>query len=184
MNNKMCINTTLSKTFDWIRFPLAVLVVYIHIDAIPQDSFLALSSGTMGTAEVCRKLTMIGVMDTIARVAVPAFFLMSGYLFFANMSSFTVDAYLNKLRKRVHSLLYPYLLWNLLAVAYCLLMVYSGIAPNVNGIDQAYNGHWLRWFFITPASYPLWFMRDLIIMSVCSPIIYLLVKKCILRVSH
>lgn len=65
-------NSTLSKAFKILRFPLALLVVYIHIDQVPGESFreaLIQQNWYM----MCN----IFIAQVIARLAVPCFFFMS-----------------------------------------------------------------------------------------------------------
>lgn len=47
----------------------------------------------------------------IASAAVPLFFAISGYMFFWGINSFNKDTYIKKLKKRIQSLLVPYLFW-------------------------------------------------------------------------
>ena len=49
------------------------------------------------------------VMQEILRVDIPCFIMLSAYLFYRN---FTMKRLGEKLNKRLHSLLVPYLLWN------------------------------------------------------------------------
>ena len=51
----------------------------------------------------------------ISRAAVPTFFLISGYYFFLN-TRFTLATYKDKLRKKIRTILLPYLLWNIIAI--------------------------------------------------------------------
>lgn len=97
-----------SKVIDLLRFPLIVAVVFIHgvgkdifnnFNFIPSNDFILLTN-----------LTTNG----ICRIAVPLFFLISGYLFFAK--KWNMRIYKEKLKRRVHSLLIPYLLFNLIGL--------------------------------------------------------------------
>ena len=85
------------------------------------------------------------------------FFLISGYLFFANVEKFTKEVYLQKIRRRIKTLLIPYIIWNLLMVI---------------KLKDFYLS-----FFWKPANLPLWFLRDLMIVTLLTPIIYIVVKK-------
>lgn len=104
----------------------------------------------------------------------------------------------NKIKSRIHSLLIPYLLWNFC----CFLMVVIGMAAiNIHKgeslsevflfvkeknwhIFYDYNvwGHSKNWLNYSlhetaPFDLPLWFLRDLIIVTLLTPIIYYFVKK-------
>lgn len=106
------------------------------------------------------------------------FLLISGYLFFPSKNNrFDKDAYIYKLQRRVKSLLVPYLLWNLLA--YILYVIDHGF----NIVD------FLKSFWVidipgrggsSPLDGPLWYVRNLMILMVASPCIYLISKHKVL----
>jgi hypothetical protein len=95
--------------------------------------------------------------QTLVKVAMPTFFVMSGYLFFANVKQFNKEVYWQKIRRRIKTLLLPYIVWNLLMAFKLKAFSFS--------------------IFWTPANMPLWFLRDLMIVSLLTPIFYIGVKK-------
>lgn len=107
------------------------------------------------------------------------FFFLSGLLFFNGITQ--IKDCLTKIRKRVRSLLIPYLIWN---VVFVLWYVALNCIPGVKGfINSNILGHFettiwesLCFLWIAPASFPLWFLRDLMVMVGLSPIIYLFIK--------
>ena len=135
-----------------VRLPLIILVTYAHSYGAIREGYSMLGSG-WDTYEILKIL----VSQTLVKVAVPAFFVMSGYLFFANVERFTKKVYWQKIKRRIKSLLIPYIIWNLLMAAKL-----GEISMNT---------------FIAPANMPLWFLRDLIIVSLATPIIYIGVRK-------
>jgi len=153
-------NKKLSVTFDLLRFPLAVLVVFLHIapvinttdaiEATTQSEYVYMLSNMI----VCK----------IATCAVPAFFLMSGYLMMINIKNLTLHVYVNKLKNRFKTLIIPYLLWNILAVIY----LYA-----TQQIDRPLT---LPFVFLRPANFPLWFLRDLILLTSVFPLFYIIGK--------
>lgn len=149
-------DSTLSKAFDLLRFPLAIMVVFLHIAPTPQVATLSFDwAATDGTPLYYMCLLSV---DTLALIAVPCFFFISGYLFFANAETLDRPYYLHKLRRRVHTLLIPYIIWNVLAAVYLWLTQ-----------DIYYSPQWL--VFTIPANFPLWFLRDLIVLIIASPLI-------------
>jgi surface polysaccharide O-acyltransferase-like enzyme len=135
-----------------LRLPLIVLVTYAHSYGGVTEGYSVLGSG-WDTYELLRLL----VSQTLVKVAMPAFFVISGYLFFANVETFSREVYWQKIRRRIKTLLIPYLVWNLLMAA--KLRTFSlGI-------------------FWEPANMPLWFLRDLMVVSLLTPIIYIGVRK-------
>lgn len=151
----------LSKTFDFLRFPLAVMVVYLHIDAMPSIKVLEFNWCNINGSSLYYFITVL--VFKIAALAVPCFFVMSGYLLFVNIEKLSISVYISKIKRRIKTLLIPYFIWNLLAV------VYLYITQNV-----VFN-NWLS-IFLVPANFPLWFMRDLIVMTFLFPIFYWGVK--------
>ena len=73
-----------SNIISFLRFPLAVMVVFIHcfgagecrIGDIHWDAFSAWNA---------YDIIRVAMKNIICQVAVPAFFLMSGYLFFQKL---------------------------------------------------------------------------------------------------
>ena len=84
-------SNTNSQIISFLRFPLTFLVVAIH------------SRGEIGQVPDLMHITarnlydMVKVLgsDVIAQVAVPSFFFISGYLFFANVSKLDWASYKN-----------------------------------------------------------------------------------------
>lgn len=115
----------------------------------------------------------------ICRVANPLFFLISGFLFYNGVN--TVKDCVPKILKRIKTLLIPYVIWNIVFVLwYVLLSILPGISGFVNSnILEHFDGSlWdgFSFLFIEPASFPLWFLRDLICLVLFSPVIYYLLK--------
>lgn len=135
-----------------LRLPLIVLVTYAHSYGGVAEGYSLIGSG-WDSYEVLK----IVVSQTLVKVAMPTFFVMSGYLFFANVEKFNKEIYQQKLWRRIKTLLIPYIIWNLLMAAKLKMFSLS--------------------IFWTPANMPLWFLRDLMIVSLLTPIIYIGVKK-------
>lgn len=135
----------------------------------------------------------------ICRVAVPIFFLISGYLFFINITTWNTNLWLLKLRKRVKTLFIPYVLW--VCIAVCLYIVVFCLKAYINNdipdcISWISERGWWRVFWdngrysctphtnilgwhiykALPSNYPLWFIRDLIILNIISPLIFCFVR--------
>ena len=95
----------LSAAIAWIRFPLILCVVMLHcyctVPLPPGDHSLYF-----------RLVYPFGLW--LGESGVPAFFFISGFLFYISHKS-----YKDRIKSRIHTLLYPYLLWNSL-----FLMIY------------------------------------------------------------
>lgn len=113
------------------------------------------------------------------QMALPALFLISGYLLFKNYS---ISSYSNKLRRRVRRLFVPYVFWNATFVVFYLLC--GKFVPRLStrvasfGLDT-FSGAFSKILDLTihPIDGPLWFLRTLFIFSIASPLFYLLIKS-------
>ena len=107
---------------------------------------------------------------------VQLFFVLSGYLFFLNNPNQPdVRFFATKLKKRVFSLLIPYLIANI--VFWGCYWVAGKYAPSlVSGFfgDNFYDPVFVFWK--GPINLSLWFIRELIICCLLSPVIWLLVR--------
>jgi peptidoglycan/LPS O-acetylase OafA/YrhL len=169
--------------FDVLRFPLIVAVVFIH----NYDSAIHLANGTVGVqqpalyVEFIRRLVSLG----FAQVAVPLFFLMSGYLFFLNFDG-SLEAWRSKMVSRVRTLLVPLVLWGLLNIAVVWLgqsnpatgVFFSGSKRPVIAELHAF-GFVDAVFGITgpPLAYQFWFIRDLILLVLLAPLVHAILRR-------
>ena len=185
-----------SKVIAWLRFPLACLIVLLHSQVLePTYRPVVASSGFAYALKIL-------LSEGICRIAVPAFFLISGYLFFINLERWDKVVWIGKMKRRIYTLLIPYILWNLVGIAYTCITPYVGaITEGADSLLSVFQERgWIRLFWdsnrimeqwnpptvnllgITmhngmPANTPLWFIRDLIVLTLFSPIIYFFVKK-------
>lgn len=161
-----------SKTLNAVKMLMILFVIFIHMNP---------------TTERCGEVAMW--WHSIVVVAVPVFFIISGYFFFYNVKEFNSFVYVTKLKKRGRTLLTPYLLWNLLPV----FMIVGGNLFSIIFRGKSFDalcsffyglwdeGLWHIWWDKTsgtmPFDSPLWYVRDLIIVVCLSPIIYWLIKR-------
>jgi surface polysaccharide O-acyltransferase-like enzyme len=173
-----------SNVINFLRFPLIVGVVFIH----NTSSTVAIPGMEFGYVEnlsvfyVCSQL----FSQILGRVAVPLFFFLSGFLFFQNIDGFTKQDYLRKLKTIWKTLLIPYLFWNI-----TVLFIYY-IAQNIPTLDMWFN-HKADYNFqyilgslwglpnetgmTYPRAYQFWFIRDLMVAVVLTPVIYFFIRK-------
>ena len=185
-------NSLLYKVINWMRFPLIVGVVMIHCMGTPVN-VEAIDFHHLTGADIYDLLRIL-CSNVVTRVCVPLFFFISGYLFFTRLNSWSWQVYGEKLKKRVRTLLVPYLLWITIAVIYVLAVkVFKegwGVVP---GFLQE-HGYWhLYWDCFqldvdrkswlgmvvkstTPFNYALWYLRDLMTMVVLAPAFYALFR--------
>lgn len=188
----------MSKTVSYLRFPLTVIVVMAHFNLAVLG--FSIHGVTYGLNQPAWYYWIISFFSgKLIGLGVPLFYMIAGYLFFYK-KGFSLSIYKQKLKSRLHTLLIPYLLWNTLAivlVAIRFLPVFSSILPGMDnirlnlsfsGLIHTYydNFHQEGLFIypeasskltIMPIDGPLWFVRDLMVMVVVSPILYWLIKQ-------
>lgn len=114
-----------SNTISALRFPLAVMVVIIHARTLNDIDFNPVWQNLSGM-DIALGIQVL-LSSTVCHVAVPIFYVLSGYLFFYKCSTFDAHIYKSKLYKRVKTLLIPYLLWNLMQIVFTILMKTAGV---------------------------------------------------------
>ena len=133
----------------YLHFIMSVLVILIHSinNETKFERFFSIDNG-------------------IGQFAVPLFFIISGFLFFRNV--YTVRDSMMKLQRRIETLLMPFIWWNI--IYYCIhLLIKPGSAMNLGlMLDAAFN------YTYNPA---FWFMYQLILLCVISPILVFIESK-------
>lgn len=177
------ITKSTSSALGFLRFPLACLVVLEHY--YTPDIY----ASTIGASSCYHEIAFF-INQTLSIVTVPLFLMIAGYLFFydTDMNGFDSGRYFAKLKSRFKSLLIPYIAWN-----FIVLMFFFG-AQTVTGNNSIIQKEGYKAIsnynatdFIKAFSYmdstsmpidgPLWFVRDLIIITLLAPAIYFLICK-------
>lgn len=125
------------------------------------------------------------ISGMMGRCAVPLFYVISGYLFFLKVPDGMASIY-GKMRKRVGTLVVPYIIGCLFFVGFGVLMaVLPGVSKYMNSsvmpLFSKPVGEILRSIFYdagngSPCAFQLWFLRDLILIVATSPLWYLCLK--------
>ena len=160
-------------------FLMSVLIFFIHLSSFynypDTGSLMSRINGILA----------ITFQMGFTRFVVPLYFIIAGALFFRD---YTGDRYVSKLRSRVHTLLIPYLMWNMIWMVFCIVTSYSFLSRFFIGREK---------FVVTPLSVLLslvhhecnghfWFVFDLIVFVVCSPLVDFLTrtkKRAVLSVA-
>ena len=176
MISKLTTTDRQSTLIQAMRFPLIVLVLFAH------------SSGAFSSTRIewgvdgwnIYHFISAMISQNFCAIANCWFFTFSGYLFFNNSESFGSKWIIQKWKKRIHSLLIPFIFWNILMIV-CIVLKsivfdYLHINSDATEWEIVRNGP-IYWFITGPADYPLWFLRDLIIMTLFTPLLYVLIKR-------
>ncbi len=147
--------------FTWLRFPLMCLVVFIHL-SYPIDEYLQLP--------LWCQMSLYLLSDGVSRIAVPLFFLISGFFFFLNYNN-TLYEYINKLKRRVVTLFVPYVMWN------TLYIIHNSIRNTPPQIENLVTEYWNHNGTSCPICYPMWFIANLMIIVLFSPLVYVAIKN-------
>lgn len=184
-----------SETIDRLRPLLALMVVGLHVRPY-------YTTGTETFFDGLYEASVITIYRVLFSVAVPFFFLISGYYFFKGMEEWDLAVWKGKIKKRVGSLLVPYLLWNIIALVGYFFTRLSGHiikgAPIPYLFAELGERGWLRIFWDrclygdirtdkvnlfgyavstgTPMNEPTWFLRDLMVVILFTPLIWWLIR--------
>lgn len=162
------------EAIEILRFPLIILIVFVHL--IPSEIYsVQLSLDGHDIYTLFSEL----ISHNIGRIAVPCFFLFSGYFFFFKIQIFDVNVYVKQLCKKLITLGVPYLIWIVMFVLIVLVKNFIfgklGLMEDDMYADLERSSYYdILWG--GPFLFPLWYLRDLICMVVLSPIFYMLFK--------
>lgn len=153
------LDAALVRRMGWYSFLCAYLVPGVHLSrfSIHHGDFQLLTRA-------------LNFWDRgVCRIAVEAFFVLSGYLFFR---TYRADGsnYLPKLRRRVRTLLIPYLFW----------VIVGSAGELVKGEPFLGVRSVLAWLGLAgefPSILSLWYIRNLLVLCVASPLVYLLMRR-------
>lgn len=154
-----------------ISFLCSIFVIYIHTYNL---TTYGIEETSGGLANITYHIQTY--WNRVISIAVPIFFMISGILFFR---TFEVQQLSKKLKNRFFTIGVPYLVWS------SLYYLYNVICTNVPIIKSIMNGDeiiefslqtWIRWLWVD-SYYTLWFLQNLMIFILLSPIIWILLKN-------
>lgn len=159
------------QRIDIMRFPLIVGVVVAHAYPGTLNSFIALFIYNF----ICHGLV---------RIIVPLLFLISGYLFFINFD-LSKQTYLSKFQARIRTLLLPFLIWN---IATLMIFALAQSIPSTSGFFSGVNSPIASYTMFDylnailginrmPIAMQFWFIRDLMILVLLTPVIHYANKR-------
>lgn len=153
----------------WFSFLFSILVIWIH--SYNSELYLGLTSHE---AVIWSLEHLFG--ELVGQIAVPGFFMISSYLFYRN---FTWRKLKIKWLSRIHSILIPYIIWNALYyLGYVIAsrlpffseVVGKGVIPlNLPTALEAVASYSYNYVF--------WYLYQLILLIILTPVIYYLIKN-------
>lgn len=163
-----------SEVIDELRFPLITFVVFSHVLSFHQEPINFDFSNSMNIYHFVSEM----FSHVLGRLPVCCFFIISGYYFFRNFDNLDLSIYKTRMKKRIHGLLIPYLLWNIIFIIGVAIksFLFSKILGYGNESAFITNNSIYTLLWGMPANFPLWFMRDLFCMSILSPLFYYFFK--------
>ena len=145
------------------RVVMMILVVAIHCSVV----------GLRGYDGPAGLTAMFDFFDCyITSVAVPWFFFISAYLMASLRREGGFDAYKSTVKRRVRSILLPFVLWNTLAFLIRQGVNLSPLRSFTGGGREGFDSIWdffLRVYF-EPELEPLWFLRNLFLFTLFYPV--------------
>lgn len=168
------ISVRFSRKVIIVSFILSVFVMYIHAKNLAYYDF----GDVRGTPiDVLNQI----MSETLGRVAVPFFFLQSGYwLFRYDIFEKKSDTLNRKLKKKVISLGIPYLLWNTFGFLVFIILTHLPGMPFYINEGEIVRVTWkniIEGIFLPKYYFPFWFMQDLIVLTAISPVLVVLLRK-------
>lgn len=164
----------LSLSIETLRFPLILFIICLHC-------YTSISSIIVGHNTFFRLIYPFSLW--IGETGVPAYFFISGLLLFKSQKS-----YKQKLSSRVKTLLVPYIIFNGLILFGYLCLMFMGKTVLILDRDLAsysiidyIRAFWDRGSWShgngSPLLCPFWYIRNLMIMVVLSPVFFYLIKN-------
>lgn len=153
------ITPRLSNAFQIANLFATILVVSIHYNT---KRFIDVSDGI-----TANYLFQESFINGVGRIAVPFFALTAGLFFFSRFN--TLFDYYPQLRKRIRTIIIPYLFASTLifVIEYCYRVLLKGMDFPIDPIKN---------ILLAPLAIQFWFLRDLIILIIISPLIWVLTR--------
>lgn len=190
MSENSQINPDFSRRITALRFVLAVFVVFIHstagdiVDGAVEVSF----AGSVMHIQVPLYVQIIQSFWTsvLGGVAVPLFFVISSYLFFAKPKPV-----LKTVKSKLRSIVVPYIFWTVLTILFYFAAQSFSFSRAYFSKEENIIRSWRFLDFVKafvgrkfgnldywhPLVYQFWYVRNLLIFMIFSPLIKFLASR-------
>lgn len=115
-------------------------------------------------------------IKSLSGICVPFFFLISGYLFFR---TFEWNKIVQKYKSRICTIIIPFMIWcSIYYVYYCVISRIPIVGAYINGGEAISISlqTWIAWLW-EESYYTLWFLKELIVLILCTPVIAIVIKN-------
>jgi len=119
------------------------------------------------------------ILRGVASIIVPILFIISGYLFFCNLESGSKREFINRFKKRFKTLVVPYFFWSLFGLLLFFALQSFNFSKPFFTRDLVRDfsvNKWMYTIFYLPIPAQLWFIRDLIVLILFTPLLYKLLR--------
>lgn len=164
-----------SRKATLVSFAMAVTVIYIHSNNLTYY-------GLPENGKTFMHVTVRILGNTLGKVAVPFFFMLSAYRLFRFdvFSNSAKKIMKGKLIKKVRTVLIPYLLWNAFGTLFYMTvtnvpatasLLNSGEPIKIN-LQNLLSGIFLYKYY-----FPFWYLYNLIILTALAPLLLLILRN-------
>lgn len=166
-----------SKRINILKFTSIMLVVYYHCYAVTE---LYLDGGDSMYIPKGGQWLINELVQLLPECSIPIFYLISAIIFFSSKKRYGIV-----IRTKMKTLLLPYLFWNTFWIAVFIVLQSVPVtaqffSASVTPILQYSFKEWAGLYGLGemyPQCYPLWFVRDLLVVMLVSPLIKKAVDK-------
>lgn len=169
------ISEKFSKKVTYVSFFMAIFVVYIHANNL---AYYGISNEQFSIPNMIVKIGG----GVLGGVAVPFFFMLSAYwLFRFNVFDNNADKILwKKLKRKIKTIMVPYLLWNTFGMLFYMLITHIPFAAKMMNNGEIINitfSNIIGGIVFHKYYFTFWYLQDLIVLMALSPIILRLLRK-------
>jgi len=166
------VTANVSSRINLMRIVLISGIIFVHI---PFDTQTSPFNGAYGIFDWLR----VFLRDSLFRVGVPCLSAISGYLLFRNGSA-SLD-YGKTILRKTKTVMLPFFLWNCAFFLFVLALQYYGIGdgylPDLSEASPKTLSTLLLAVDGAPINLPLYFLRDLFVCVLLSPILAFLIGR-------
>lgn len=155
-----------SRKISILSFVLCLGVIFIHTYNLGIYGIESLNGFVFRFETFTNKLA--------SGICVPYFFAISGFLFFRN---FDLSCLTKKYKSRFHSILLPYSIWSTIYYLFFVFLTMTPLSRFMNGSIEVEFGIKAYLDYVWNGYYTLWFLRVLIWMILCAPLLWLFLKQ-------